>query len=74
MTRVNGLIRSFDFLLVMQGGAGYSSILAVFWMLNTDYTANEVGYFLGDAEPALRVVDPTREVEFSFRESLRNDG
>ncbi len=74
MTRVNGLIQGFDFLLVVQGGTGYPSMLAVFLMLNTDYTANEVGYYLGDAEPALLVVDPTCEVEFSFRESLHNDG
>jgi len=32
---------------------------AVYLPLNTDYTPAEVGYFLGDAEPALFVVDPS---------------
>ncbi|MEM8597624.1 MAG: malonyl-CoA synthase [Pseudomonadota bacterium] len=33
---------------------------AVFLPLNTAYTASEVGYFLGDAAPALVVVDPSK--------------
>ncbi|MGU3536933.1 malonate--CoA ligase [Methylobacterium sp. A54F] len=33
---------------------------AVFLPLNTAYTAAEVGYFLGDAEPALFVCDPAK--------------
>ncbi len=34
---------------------------AVFLPLNTAYTPAEVGYFLGDAEPALLVADPEKE-------------
>ena len=34
---------------------------AVLLPLNTAYTAAEIGYFLGDAEPALLVCDPARE-------------
>ncbi|QCI66704.1 malonate--CoA ligase [Phreatobacter stygius] len=33
---------------------------AVFLPLNTAYTLTEIAYFLGDAEPALVVCDPTR--------------
>ncbi|RVU19372.1 malonate--CoA ligase [Methylobacterium oryzihabitans] len=33
---------------------------AAFLPLNTGYTAAEIGYFLGDAEPALFVCDPAR--------------
>ncbi len=33
---------------------------AVYLPLNTAYTLNELGYFLGDAEPALVVCDPLR--------------
>jgi malonyl-CoA/methylmalonyl-CoA synthetase len=33
---------------------------AVYLPLNTAYTLNEVGYFLGDAEPSLVVCDPAR--------------
>jgi malonyl-CoA/methylmalonyl-CoA synthetase len=33
---------------------------AVYLPLNTAYTLNELGYFLGDAEPSLVVCDPTR--------------
>ena len=33
---------------------------AVFLPLNTAYTANEVAYFLGDAEPAVFVCDPAK--------------
>lgn len=36
---------------------------AVFLPLNPAYTAGELAYFLGDAEPALFVCDPTREAE-----------
>ncbi len=36
---------------------------AVFLPLNTAYTADEVAYFLSDAEPALFVCDPSREDE-----------
>ena len=34
---------------------------AVFLPLNTAYTADEIGYFLNDARPALVVCDPARE-------------
>lgn len=34
---------------------------AVYLPLNTGYTATELGYFLGDAEPRLLVVDPAAE-------------
>ncbi|MCL5776300.1 malonyl-CoA synthase [Limibaculum sp. FT325] len=34
---------------------------AVFLPLNTAYTPAEIGYFVGDAEPALLVCDPARE-------------
>ncbi len=34
---------------------------AVFLPLNTAYTATEVAYFIGDAEPALFIFDPRRE-------------
>ena len=34
---------------------------AVFLPLNTAYTAAEIGYFVGDAEPALVVCDPSRQ-------------
>lgn len=34
---------------------------AVFLPLNTAYTADEIGYFLNDARPALVVCDPSRE-------------
>lgn len=37
---------------------------AVYVPINTAYTAAEVGYFLGDAEPALFVCDPADEAEF----------
>ncbi|MDT8346010.1 MAG: AMP-binding protein, partial [Thermohalobaculum sp.] len=33
---------------------------AVFLPLNTAYTPAEIGYFVGDAEPALLVCDPAR--------------
>lgn len=33
---------------------------AVYLPLNTAYTLNELGYFIGDAEPALVVCDPAR--------------
>ena len=33
---------------------------AVFLPLNTAYTAAEIGYFLGDAEPRLFICDPTK--------------
>lgn len=36
---------------------------AVFLPLNTAYTAAEVAYFIGDAEPALVVCDPAREAQ-----------
>jgi len=36
---------------------------AVFLPLNPAYTAGELAYFLGDAEPALFVCDPAREAE-----------
>lgn len=36
---------------------------AVFLPLNTAYTAAEVGYFVGDAAPALVVCDPARKTE-----------
>ncbi len=36
---------------------------AVFLPLNTAYTATEVGYFIGDAEPRVFVCDPRREAE-----------
>jgi malonyl-CoA/methylmalonyl-CoA synthetase len=35
----------------------------VFLPLNTAYTAAELAYFIGDAEPALVVCDPAREAE-----------
>ena len=38
---------------------------AAFLPLNTAYTADEIGYFLGDAEPALFVCDPAREAELA---------
>ncbi|GMA77239.1 hypothetical protein GCM10025880_36560 [Methylorubrum aminovorans] len=38
---------------------------AVFLPLNTAYTAPEIAYFLGDAEPALFVCDPAREADLS---------
>tara|TARA_R110002124_G_scaffold66769_3_gene181542 strand:- start:8370 stop:9869 length:1500 start_codon:yes stop_codon:yes gene_type:complete len=37
----------------------------VFLPLNTGYTANEVGYFLGDATPRIVVCDPAREGEIA---------
>lgn len=36
---------------------------AIFLPLNPAYTAGELGYFLGDAEPALFVCDPARHEE-----------
>ncbi len=36
---------------------------AVFLPLNTAYTAAEIGYFLGDAEPRVFVCDPARAAE-----------
>ncbi len=36
---------------------------AIFLPLNTAYTANEIGYFLGDAEPRVFVCDPARADE-----------
>src|SRR3954454_20513070 len=33
---------------------------AVYLPLNTAYTLNELGYFIGDAEPSLVVCDPSR--------------
>jgi len=36
---------------------------AVYLPLNTAYTAAELGYFLGDADPAVFVTDPSRAVE-----------
>jgi malonyl-CoA/methylmalonyl-CoA synthetase len=38
---------------------------AVFLPLNTGYTAAEVAYFLGDAEPALFVCDPARAADLA---------
>ncbi|WP_232627825.1 malonate--CoA ligase [Methylobacterium sp. Leaf118] len=38
---------------------------AVFLPLNTAYTAPEVAYFLGDAEPALFVCDPARAAQLA---------
>ena len=37
----------------------------VFLPLNTAYTAHEVAYFLGDAEPRILICDPAREAELS---------
>jgi len=37
-----------------------AAVGAVFLPLNTAYTATEVDYFVGDAEPALLLVDPAR--------------
>ena len=42
---------------VMAGG--------VFLPLNTGYTASEIGYFLGDAKPAVFVCDPDRLAELT---------
>jgi malonyl-CoA/methylmalonyl-CoA synthetase len=39
----------------------------VFLPLNTGYTDNEVGYFVGDAEPRLFICDPEREAAFQTR-------
>ncbi|WP_299843037.1 malonyl-CoA synthase [uncultured Paracoccus sp.] len=36
---------------------------AIFLPLNTAYTAAEVAYFVGDAEPAMVVCDPSREAQ-----------
>ncbi|MGV3651534.1 MAG: malonate--CoA ligase [Devosia sp.] len=38
---------------------------AVFLPLNTAYTPAEIGYFLGDATPAVFVCDPAREAEMA---------
>ena len=35
----------------------------VFLPLNTAYTAHEIAYFIGDAEPSVVIVDPAREGE-----------
>ena len=35
--------------------------------LNTAYTAHEIAYFLGDAEPKLFICDPAREAAFAER-------
>ena len=37
----------------------------VFLPLNTAYTAKEIEYFIGDAEPRLFVCDPEREAEYA---------
>jgi malonyl-CoA/methylmalonyl-CoA synthetase len=42
------------YLAVMKAGG-------VFQPLNTAYTENEVGYFVGDAEPSIIVCDPSRQ-------------
>jgi malonyl-CoA/methylmalonyl-CoA synthetase len=55
---------------------------AVFLPLNTAYTANEIAYFVGDAEPALLVCRPDAEAELrpiaekanSRLETLEADG
>ncbi|OHC48234.1 MAG: malonyl-CoA synthase [Rhodobacteraceae bacterium GWF1_65_7] len=38
---------------------------AVFLPLNTGYTPAEIGYFIGDAEPAIFVCDPARAAELA---------
>ena len=38
---------------------------AVFLPLNTGYTAAEIAYFIGDAEPALFVCDPARAADLA---------
>jgi malonyl-CoA/methylmalonyl-CoA synthetase len=38
---------------------------AVYLPLNTAYTLNELGYFIGDAEPSLIVCDPSRAEGFA---------
>lgn len=38
---------------------------AVFLPLNTAYTPTEIGYFLGDATPAVFVCDPVRQAEMA---------
>jgi malonyl-CoA/methylmalonyl-CoA synthetase len=43
---------------------------AVLLPLNTDYTAREVDYFLGDARPILFVCAPGREAQFSVAGAL----
>jgi malonyl-CoA/methylmalonyl-CoA synthetase len=43
---------------------------AVFLPLNTAYTAHEVGYFLGDAAPAVFVVTPSRADAFQGRAGM----
>lgn len=44
---------------------GCAQIGAVFLPLNTAYTLDEVGFFLGDATPRLCVCDPTQESDIA---------